>query len=541
MVDRYHARPWLEALEDRMLPSSSPIVLFLDSAGSGNQPSTSWSAKVTQLDGKVLTVGAGFGSSGNSVNVLERFNADGAVDVGFGSRGEVSTSIEADPGEVCGLSIQPDGKILLAVDPPGATSITAARFNPDGSPDDTFAPGGIVSLPLAPVPGDSANLVAKGTGVIVYLDANSVQLPFNHFSAALGISTPSSLTDYLSPGGYLTTQLPWSQGNSSSQVACGTTAFSPSSGQVVLGGYLTTQSPWSQVNDPRSTGSGSSPGFHSLVAFSSFGISSPGSDTRATWIGSSPVTQGPAVFAVTLDLRPSGVDLSPLAQDSAAYLILLTSFVGSDNPQSAVDFSLAVPPPLALKAPNTASSSLPSYLDVDQIVPAGALVLLPPPSVSTITPPAKPAAAVGLPAYLVPPNHGRQSPPRASHRPRKRLATTAWPPSMPPSRSRSTRRNRPIPRMTSRGPLCPRPLGKKKLRARAPSPGSCGLPSSSPLRVAARPGREPAEWSASRGTDRGRTTGPRGDRGDVVQAPGRPGGRRTPTRRAARFTGLGEV
>ena len=89
-----------------------------------------------QTDGKILV--AGFTS--NAV----RFNLDGSVDTSFGSNGAISIPVTrtSNPA-VYAIAIQSDGKIVLAG---STTGMAAWRFNPNGTPDTTFASGGSTVL-----------------------------------------------------------------------------------------------------------------------------------------------------------------------------------------------------------------------------------------------------------------------------------------------------------------------------------------------------------------------------------------------------------
>jgi uncharacterized delta-60 repeat protein len=101
----------------------------------------------TQADGQIVAVG----TDGVSIQVV-RFNPDGSPDQTFGSGGAVSTLIgSTDNFE--SVAIRPDGKIdVAAVETDSVTSasnILLVQYNPDGSLDQSFGSGGSVltSLP----------------------------------------------------------------------------------------------------------------------------------------------------------------------------------------------------------------------------------------------------------------------------------------------------------------------------------------------------------------------------------------------------------
>jgi uncharacterized delta-60 repeat protein len=101
------------------------------------------SAMALQPDGKVVMVGGTF-----TAFVLARFDVDGTLDDSFGTDGTVTTPIggEFSQSEALGVAIQPDpdGRIVVA----GYTNrddVTVACYQPDGRLDETFGTGGIVT------------------------------------------------------------------------------------------------------------------------------------------------------------------------------------------------------------------------------------------------------------------------------------------------------------------------------------------------------------------------------------------------------------
>ena len=137
-------------------------------------------AKSVAIDAAGRIVAGGFSDTGGFIDLaLARFNPDGSLDTTFGTGGKVVTNVG--PGNTADdldqLVIQPTGKILIG----GGTAATAlfvdsdfmlARYNPDGSLDDSFGTGGIVVTPTAPGTADDeifaiglqsdAKLVAAG-------------------------------------------------------------------------------------------------------------------------------------------------------------------------------------------------------------------------------------------------------------------------------------------------------------------------------------------------------------------------------------------
>ncbi|MEO8233537.1 MAG: delta-60 repeat domain-containing protein, partial [Ignavibacteriota bacterium] len=104
-----------------------------------------------QSDEKIVVGGFAY-NLGNFDFALVRYNSDGSLDLNFNSDGIVLTDIGS--AENVGLSvvIQSDGKIILAGDSNfgNGYDFTIARYNSDGSLDNTFSEDGIVTTTIGP-------------------------------------------------------------------------------------------------------------------------------------------------------------------------------------------------------------------------------------------------------------------------------------------------------------------------------------------------------------------------------------------------------
>ncbi len=131
-------------LLDTSFNSTGMVSKDLGQTGSNSKAT----AVAVQSDGKVV-----IGSHLNSEYALYRFNVNGSPDDGFGAAGVATTAAAfTNPstgvaGAVTKLVIQPDGKIVAA----GATSFSytphsLARFNLNGSLDGGFGTKGVVTL-----------------------------------------------------------------------------------------------------------------------------------------------------------------------------------------------------------------------------------------------------------------------------------------------------------------------------------------------------------------------------------------------------------
>jgi uncharacterized delta-60 repeat protein len=101
-----------------------------------------------QADGKIVAAGYSENPNDNASDfVLARYNADGALDPGFGSAGKVRTVFGPSSEDAAfAVAVQPDGKIVAGggsytPDPDSSTDFALARYNSDGSLDSTFGGG----------------------------------------------------------------------------------------------------------------------------------------------------------------------------------------------------------------------------------------------------------------------------------------------------------------------------------------------------------------------------------------------------------------
>src|SRR5436190_3031392 len=126
---------------DRTFGTSGKVVAALDSGGDGS------TAIAFQPDGKIVTAGSVIHNNFVVAFVSARFNSDGSLDQTFGNNGSVQTTFGDPAAEGNDVVLQPDGKIIV-VGFSGAGSYTdlnnfaLVRFNADGSLDQSFGSGG---------------------------------------------------------------------------------------------------------------------------------------------------------------------------------------------------------------------------------------------------------------------------------------------------------------------------------------------------------------------------------------------------------------
>jgi len=116
---------------------------------------------VIQADGKIVVAGVAYNN--NTLNItLVRFNNNGTLDNSFGTGGKVISVVIPYSYMSLGLSIQPDGKILVGGSSTGGCIndclgspycpdlFTVIRYNADGSMDNSFGVNGKVVTPVGP-------------------------------------------------------------------------------------------------------------------------------------------------------------------------------------------------------------------------------------------------------------------------------------------------------------------------------------------------------------------------------------------------------
>lgn len=102
-------------------------------------------ALVVQADGKLLAAGAALVGGRHGV-ALARFQSDGSLDQSFGSGGTVVTSVgKADDFAMAATQLR-DGTLAVAGQSSDGSrfAIAVLRYNPDGTLDGTFGAGGVV-------------------------------------------------------------------------------------------------------------------------------------------------------------------------------------------------------------------------------------------------------------------------------------------------------------------------------------------------------------------------------------------------------------
>lgn len=97
-------------------------------------------AVAVQPDGKIVVAGFAFAANGiDSDFAVARYNGDGSLDDSFGDHGIATADVGGENDDATGLALQSDGKIVLAGDSgPTGEDVGLARFLPNGTLDPTF-------------------------------------------------------------------------------------------------------------------------------------------------------------------------------------------------------------------------------------------------------------------------------------------------------------------------------------------------------------------------------------------------------------------
>lgn len=155
-----------------------------------------------QPDGKILV--AGLSHNGyNSDLLLVRYNANGSLDTSFDGDGKVITAIGTgnDPGQ--SVTLQPDGKILVAGY--SNSGLALVRYNPNGSLDTSFDGDGKVTTDFGSSSdyGQSVALQSDGKILVAGYSSNGTNYDF----ALVRYNTNGSLDNSFDIDGKVTTAI----------------------------------------------------------------------------------------------------------------------------------------------------------------------------------------------------------------------------------------------------------------------------------------------------------------------------------------------
>ena len=124
-------------------------------------------AVAIQSDGRILVAGRSYFIDWEFS--MARYLPGGHLDSTFGNNGTVVVSVGTDDDEAHAMALQADGKIVLAGRAQGAANrdFAVARFNANGTIDNSFGTGGKVITPLGTGNDDAYAVVVQPSGRII--------------------------------------------------------------------------------------------------------------------------------------------------------------------------------------------------------------------------------------------------------------------------------------------------------------------------------------------------------------------------------------
>ncbi|MDO9104182.1 MAG: putative Ig domain-containing protein, partial [Methylovulum sp.] len=184
---------------------------------------------ILQADGKILVVGTSHGSGGTRF-ALARYNTDGSLDTGFSGDGKTTTELGLFGDEGYAVSVQSDGKILVAGETwnGSGNDFSLVRYHSDGSLDTSFDGDGklVTALNLSYDYARSMTLQSDGKILI----AGFSQVVGHAEFALLRYNSDGSLDSSFGDGGQVTAEI-------SAVNAYGYALTAQSDGKILLAGY----------------------------------------------------------------------------------------------------------------------------------------------------------------------------------------------------------------------------------------------------------------------------------------------------------------
>jgi uncharacterized delta-60 repeat protein len=162
-----------------------------------------------QSDGKILVAGTSDSSSSYDFSIV-RYNSDGSLDNAFGIGGKVTTDFAGGCSDWgYSIAIQIDGKILVAgshTTGGNRAYFALARYNSNGSLDNTFGVGGQVTTAIGDYYDFSYSVAIQSDGKIVVAGTN--QFTFGNVDFALiRYNSNGSLDNNFGTSGKVTTDI----------------------------------------------------------------------------------------------------------------------------------------------------------------------------------------------------------------------------------------------------------------------------------------------------------------------------------------------
>lgn len=145
------------------------------SFGNGGKVTTDFESRIDSVSsivvdrsGKILVAGT-TGTAGTSAFAIARYSADGSLDSSFGDRGRVITRLETTGAKASSMTLDRDGRILVAGSTIGFTNerFVMARYTTDGILDVTFDGDGLLTTTIGTGSARARGVAVKDDGKIV--------------------------------------------------------------------------------------------------------------------------------------------------------------------------------------------------------------------------------------------------------------------------------------------------------------------------------------------------------------------------------------
>ena len=160
------------------------------------------SAIALQSDGKIVVAGSSNNGQTNDVAVI-RYNSNGSLDNSFGKQGIVITSLTDGDDNGTDVSVQKDGRIVVAgcSSHGSSTDFAAIRFTQDGTLDPSFGKGGIVLTSLSEGDDEAEAMAIQPDGKILLTGYSNTKI------ATLRYNTDGRLDRSFGKDGIVTTSI----------------------------------------------------------------------------------------------------------------------------------------------------------------------------------------------------------------------------------------------------------------------------------------------------------------------------------------------
>jgi uncharacterized delta-60 repeat protein len=183
--------------------------------GSGGRVTTDFAARsdvgsaiTVQPDGKILVAGAASLAATSFDFALVRYNSDGSLDATFGTGGKVTTDFNGGLDAAAAIGLQTDGKIVLAgFATAGDPHVALVRYNSNGTLDTTFGAGGKVITDINGTRNFASALAIQSDGRIVAAGSTLTTPDSFTMFALVRYNGDGSLDSTFGSGGKVTTQV----------------------------------------------------------------------------------------------------------------------------------------------------------------------------------------------------------------------------------------------------------------------------------------------------------------------------------------------